>query len=153
MPAANKSETAPMYARFEYIKNLLWSATLRELFLTGATEKSPRQPTVFKSDCLGKWTANSNWRGPALWQESRRQMKKSSAVVLVLSGALLTGCDGNNSSGGWGSSQTYTNNHYVSGRGYYHAPYFAWYPFPYNYYDPGRRSYYHGGNYTPAAHM
>ena len=80
-------------------------------------------------------------------------MKKSSAVVLVLSGALLTGCDGNNSSGGWGSSQTYTNNHYVSGRGYYHAPYFAWYPFPYNYYDPVRRSYYHGGNYTPAAHM
>src|SRR5215217_2106362 len=79
-------------------------------------------------------------------------MKKSSAVVLVLSGALLTGCDGNSSSG-WGSSQTYTNNHYVVGRGYYHAPYLAWYPFPYNYYDPVRRSYYHGGNYTPAAHV
>ena len=77
-------------------------------------------------------------------------MKKSSVVVLVISGALLTGCDSsdhasdNFSSGA--DSETYTNNHHVAGRGYYHAPYHAWYPFPYNYYDPAR-GYYYGGSY------
>ena len=82
---------------------------------------------------------------------ARTKMKKSSAVVLVISGAVLAGCD--SSSSGWGSSQTYTNNHYVSGRGYYHAPYHAWYPFPYNHYDPVRRGYYHGGNYSSEPHV
>jgi hypothetical protein len=82
---------------------------------------------------------------------ARTKMKRSSAVVLVISGAVLAGCD--SSSSDWGSSQTYTNNHYVTGRGYYHAPYHAWYPFPYNYYDPARRGYYHGGNYTSEPHV
>jgi hypothetical protein len=77
-------------------------------------------------------------------------MKKSSMVMLVISGALLAGCDSSPES--WESSQTYTNNHYVAGRGYYHAPYRAWYPFPYNYRDPGR-GYYHGGNYTAEPHV
>ena len=73
-------------------------------------------------------------------------------VVLVLSGALLTGCNPSEDSS-WGDSQSYTNNHYVAGRGYYHAPYHMWYPFPYNSYDPARRSYYHGGNYTTDPHV
>ena len=42
---------------------------------------------------------------------------------------------------------TYTNNYYVHGAGYYHAPYRAWYPYPYNSYLPGR-GYYHGGQWT-----
>jgi hypothetical protein len=79
-------------------------------------------------------------------------MKRSSMVALVISGALLTGCDSSNESS-WEDSQTYTNNHYVAGRGYYHAPYHAWYPFPYNYYDPARRTYYHGGSYSTAPHV
>jgi hypothetical protein len=41
----------------------------------------------------------------------------------------------------------YTNNHYLPGAGYYHAPYHAWYPLPYNAYDPAR-GYYHGGVWT-----
>ena len=78
-------------------------------------------------------------------------MKKSSMIVLVISGALLAGCDSSDEST-WEESQTYTNNHHTS-RGYYHAPYHAWYPFPYNYYDPARRGYYHGGNYTAEPHV
>ncbi len=79
-------------------------------------------------------------------------MKKSSAVMLVISGALLTSCDSSDSSSNWGDSQTYTNNHYQAGRGYYHAPYHAWYPFPYNTYHPAR-GYYHGGSYSAAPHV
>jgi hypothetical protein len=78
-------------------------------------------------------------------------MKKSSVVVLVISGAMLAGCD----SSDWSSSessQTYTNNHYVAGRGYYHAPYHSWFPFPYNSYDASR-GYYHGGQYTTGPHV
>lgn len=82
----------------------------------------------------------------------RTTMKKSSAVVLVISGAMLAGCDSSNST--WRrNSQTYTNNHYVAGRGYYHAPYHAWFPLPYNYYDLSRQGYYHGGSYSSAPHV
>ncbi len=70
-------------------------------------------------------------------------------VALVISGALLSGCDSSEPSGSWEESKPYTNNHYAAGRGYYHAPYHAFYPFPYNFRDPAR-GYYHGGQYTAA---
>jgi hypothetical protein len=78
-------------------------------------------------------------------------MKKSTLVTLVLSGALMGGCDGRNRSGsaGYATDADVTNNTYVSGLGYYHAPYHGWYDYPYNYYRPGW-GYYHGGIYTPA---
>lgn len=79
-------------------------------------------------------------------------MKRSSMVLLVFSGALLTGCDSADEFSSWDQSQTYTNNYYVAGRGYYHAPYHAWYPLPYNYRDPAR-GYFHGGNYTVGPHI
>ena len=83
---------------------------------------------------------------------ARDKMKKSQAVALVISGALLAGCNSSDDlSEGWDTSQTYTNNTHRTGVGYYHAPYRAWYPFPYNYYDPAR-GYYHGGRYTPTRH-
>jgi hypothetical protein len=40
--------------------------------------------------------------------------------------------------------RTYTNNDYVPGAGYYHAPQHAWFPYPYNYHDPAR-GYFAGG--------
>ena len=43
--------------------------------------------------------------------------------------------------------QTYTNNHYVPGVGYYHAGYHGFFPFPYNYYDAGRGGYFSGGSW------
>lgn len=43
--------------------------------------------------------------------------------------------------------QSYANNHYVPGVGYYHAGYYSFYPFPFNHYDAGRRSYFSGGQW------
>lgn len=82
-------------------------------------------------------------------------MKRSAVVTLVISGALLAGCDDkpayNQSaynSGDWSSNtnSAITNNTYVAGQGYWHAPYHAWYPYPYNYFRPGF-GYYYGGRY------
>jgi hypothetical protein len=75
-------------------------------------------------------------------------------VTLVISGALFSGCGEKpriGAAGDWGdgNAQAVTNNTYVPGRGYYHAPYARWYPHPYNSYFPGL-GYYHGGNYTPS---
>lgn len=83
-------------------------------------------------------------------------MKRSQRIVLVLSGALAAAPMGCNRGPDWGEDEeqalspnsTYTNNHYVRGAGYYHAPYHAWFPFPYNSYAPDR-GYYHGGSWTP----
>ena len=41
-----------------------------------------------------------------------------------------------------------TNNTYVAGRGFYHAPYFGFFPYSYNSHLPGR-GYYHGGSFSP----
>lgn len=46
----------------------------------------------------------------------------------------------------------YGNDHHVTAVGYYHAPYRGWYPLPYNHYDPQRRQYFHGGQWTPQPH-
>ena len=81
-------------------------------------------------------------------------MKKSTAVTLIISGALAAGCNdrnwGYNSGyygGGYGTNQVITNNTYVQGYGYWHAPYHDWFPYPYNYYRPGY-GYFHGGFYS-----
>ena len=85
-------------------------------------------------------------------KDEGRKSKRSRRIVLVLSGALgaaLVGCNDRYptdriviSSGG-----SYTNNHYVRGAGYYHAPSGRWYDQPYNTYQAGR-GYYHGGQWT-----
>ena len=45
-------------------------------------------------------------------------------------------------------SQVVTNDTYVAGRGYYHSPFHAFFPYPYNYFSPGV-GYYRGGRYHP----
>lgn len=42
------------------------------------------------------------------------------------------------------ADRTYTNNEFIPGVGYYHAPYHSWHPFPYNHHDP-ERGYFAGG--------
>ena len=80
-------------------------------------------------------------------------MKRSESIRLVLVGtvtsAVLVGCNPERDKprASLSSNNTYTNNHYVHGAGYYHAPYRAWFPFPYNSYVPGR-GYYHGGQWA-----
>lgn len=78
-------------------------------------------------------------------------MKRSERIVLVLSGAVastLLGCS--REAPGLmklSANSVYTNNHYVPGAGYYHAPFHAWYPFPHNSYSPNR-GYYYGGTWN-----
>ena len=87
-------------------------------------------------------------------------MKRSRQIRLVLIGSLtagtITGCrkpDANRSANGSPStSSVYTNNHTVAGVGYYHAPFRAWFPEPYNRFDPARRLYYQGGQWLPSPH-
>lgn len=47
----------------------------------------------------------------------------------------------------------YTNNLQISGAGYYHAPFRAWYSLPYNYFDPQTRRYYYGGQWGLEPHQ
>lgn len=48
------------------------------------------------------------------------------------------------------ASQAYPTNHYMPGAGYYHAPFHAWFPFPYNSHQAGR-GWFRGGVWRPAA--
>jgi len=50
------------------------------------------------------------------------------------------------------ATQTYANNDYVPGVGYYHAPYHAWHPYPFNYHDP-MRGYFAGGLWAAAPYI
>ena len=82
-------------------------------------------------------------------------VKRSSTVVLVLSGTLLSGC-GRASPADVGlidpaDTNTYTNNTFLPSQGYYHAAYHAWYPMPYGHFVPGR-GYYYGGAFQDTAH-
>jgi hypothetical protein len=46
----------------------------------------------------------------------------------------------------------YTNDLFLPGAGYYHAPFRAFYPQPYNHYDPARKMYFYGGEWGAAPH-
>jgi hypothetical protein len=84
-------------------------------------------------------------------------MKRSSRIRLVLIGGLsagaLTGCSDNPSNPALSQGSVYTNNYFVPGAGYYHAPFRAWYPVPYNHFDPETRRYYFGGEWADAPHL
>jgi hypothetical protein len=80
-------------------------------------------------------------------------MKRSRSVKLVLLGGLLAGCgptDGNRKP--ISTSLVYTNNDYVPGAGYYHAPFRKWYSQPYNHYDPAMKQYFFDGHWSPTPH-
>ncbi len=95
-------------------------------------------------------------------------MKRSRVVRLTLSGTIaaslsFAGCSKSSSDDSadlsssasdidastWISEdQAITNNAYLSGAGYYHAPFQGWYTHPLNTYWPGR-GYYYGGDWWP----
>ena len=82
-------------------------------------------------------------------------VKRSRRVKLVLIGGLsagaVAGCSPSaNAPPALTISAVYTNNYYVPGAGYYHAPYRAWYSLPYNYFDPQAQRYYYGGQWGPS---
>lgn len=76
------------------------------------------------------------------------QMKRSQRIQLILLGGLstaaLAGCDPRASVS---TQNVYTNNFYVPGAGYYHAPFRNWYALPYNHFDPQKSLYYYGGQW------
>jgi hypothetical protein len=84
-------------------------------------------------------------------------VKRSRSIRLVLIGGLtagaLTSCG---PAGGQKSpvstNNVYTNNYYVPGVGYYHAPFRAWYSLPYNHFDPQKQQYFFGGNWETFPH-
>lgn len=51
------------------------------------------------------------------------------------------------------ASSVYTNNHFVPGVGYYHAPFRAWYALPYNHFDPNSQRYFQGGQWAATPHQ
>ena len=75
-------------------------------------------------------------------------MKKSKSIRLILMGGLsagaLAGCDQKPAISAEG---VYTNNFFVPGVGYYHAPFRNWYSLPYNHFDPQQQRYYYGGQW------
>ncbi len=75
-------------------------------------------------------------------------MKRSKSIRLFLLGSLstvaLTGCEQKPSVS---TQNFYTNNFYVPGTGYYHAPFRNWYALPYNHFDTQKRLYFYGGQW------
>lgn len=47
----------------------------------------------------------------------------------------------------------FTNDHYLAHAGYYHAPYRAWFPHRYNYFDSQQQKYFHGGQWSAQPHQ
>lgn len=85
-------------------------------------------------------------------------MKRSRRIQLVLLGGLsagaMAGCGPTSDAPRVGDADAVcTNNLYIPGAGYYHAPFRAWYPRPYNYFDPNTRLYYYGGQWAPTPHQ
>jgi hypothetical protein len=66
-----------------------------------------------------------------------------------LSAGALAGCDVSHRPSA-STDNVYTNNYYIPGAGYYHAPFRAWYLWPYNHFDPNTQKYYYGGQWWPA---
>ena len=75
-------------------------------------------------------------------------MKRSQQIRLLLLGGLsagaLTGC---NSRPSVNVANVYTNDFFIPGAGYYHAPFRGWFAKPYNYYDPQNQLYFYGGQW------
>ena len=69
-----------------------------------------------------------------------------------LSAAAVTGCGpGSGNPPPLSAENVYTNNFYVPGVGYYHAPFRAWYSLPYNHFDPQTQRYFYGGQWSQSA--
>lgn len=83
-------------------------------------------------------------------------MKRSRSIKLVLIGSLsagaLTAC-GPSSVPVVTADRVYTNNFYVPGAGYYHAPFRGFYPRPYNDFNAATRQYFYGGQWAAAPHQ
>lgn len=80
-------------------------------------------------------------------------MKRSRSIRLILLGSLsagaLAGCSQSGGKAPITADNYYTNNYYVPGVGYYHAPFRGWYSLPYNHFDAQGKRYFYGGQWGP----
>ncbi len=79
-------------------------------------------------------------------------MKRSTGIRLLLlggisAGATLAGCTPTGREPRITGGSAYTNDYFVPGAGYYHAPFHAFFPRPYNYYDPQQKLFFYGGQW------
>jgi hypothetical protein len=84
-------------------------------------------------------------------------MKRSKSIRLILLGSLsvgaVTSCGPEDiRKAAITENSVYTNNYYVPGVGYYHAPFRAWYPLPYNHFDAQSGRYFFGGEWANTPH-
>ncbi len=81
-------------------------------------------------------------------------MKRSSSIRLVLLGGVSTGAivTAAAAEAPISAQRYYTNDYYIGGAGYYHAPFHGFFERRYNDYDAGRRMYYQGGQWAPQPH-
>ena len=79
-----------------------------------------------------------------------RLVKRSKSVRLVLVGSFSGVFAGCTPSSSISSDDVFTNNYFVPGVGYYHAPFRAWYSLPYNHFDPLKAKYFYGGRWEAA---
>lgn len=83
-------------------------------------------------------------------------MKRSKSIRLVLLGGISAGALAASAAAAEPRRVTpenyFTNEDYIPGVGYYHAPFQAFYPQPYNYYDATRKMYFYGGQWGAAPH-
>lgn len=97
--------------------------------------------------------------------QARPGMRRSHKVALVLLGTAgvvgaasiydvwrrerdLAAASANAAAKPIAEDQTYRNDEYIPGVGYYHAPFFAWFPYRFNHHDPAR-GYFAGGQWHP----
>jgi hypothetical protein len=84
-------------------------------------------------------------------------VKRSKSVKLVLIGSLsagaLAGCNPSASTPTVSTERAYTNNYYVPGVGYYHAPFRGFFGRPYNDYDAANGRYFYGGQWGLMPHQ
>ena len=79
-----------------------------------------------------------------------KRTKRTKRIRLVLLSGLSAGALASYAPGTrapLSATDVYSNNDYVPGAGYYHAPFCAWFPLPYNHFDPAKKSYFYGGQW------
>ena len=69
------------------------------------------------------------------------------AALVVGAPVLLYQCNQDDEEDPVVEGQSYANNHYIPGAGYYHSGYQSFFPFRHNHFDAGRGSYFYGGGW------
>jgi hypothetical protein len=82
-----------------------------------------------------------------------KRIKRSRRIRLILINGLSAGALAACSPTGHvpvSADNVYTNNYFVPGAGYYHAPFRCFYPLPFNHFDDRTKRYFYGGNWAAA---